>query len=257
MEFNAQSLYPFLLFDKEIKYNEKITLYPVKMKDILLFQQCQMAFTLRKDSIFQEKEIIKMQYLDFIKYACKNYELAEKYSLFFLPAYYDLILQLLKAVCGESAKITYNQNTLDFFINGVLITNEIFDDLRKIILIQNDIDFDIDEFMNIDTVNALEKAREFEAKKNREKAGIEDYIDSLIVALKVSEEYVSNLTIRKFWRYIKRISRHEEYQSCRMAQMSGMVTFKEPVQHWMTGIETTDKYESIKTNEEELRSKLR
>lgn len=257
MEFNVQNLYPFLLFDKEIKYNEKITLYPVKMKDILLFQQCQMAFTLRKDSIFQEKEIIKMQYLDFIKYACKNYELAEKYSLFFLPVYYDLILQLLKAVCGESAKITYNQNTLDFFINGVLITNEIFDDLRKIILIQNDIDFDIDEFMNIDTVNALEKAREFESKKNREKAGIEDYIDSLIVSLKVSEEYVSNLTVRKFWRYIKRISRREEYQSCRMAQMSGMVTFKEPVQHWMTGIETTDKYESIKTNEEELRSKLR
>lgn len=93
-------------------------------------------------------------------------------------------------------------------------------------------------------------------KKNKEKSDIEDYIDSLIVDLKVTEEYVSELTIRKFWRYIKRINKHEEYQSCRSAQMSGMVTFKEPIQHWMTSIEITDKYENLKTDEDELRSKI-
>ena len=81
-------------------------------------------------------------------------------------------------------------------------------------------------------------------------------IDSLIIGLKVTEEYVSNLTIRKFWRYIKRINKHEEYEACRSGQMSGMVTFKEPIQHWMTSIEVTDKYENLKTDEEELRSKI-
>ena len=144
-----------------------------------------------------------------------------------------------------------NERSKDF-----LVTDEVFDDLRKIIIIQNDIDFDIDEFMNIDTVKALEKAREFEAKKNKEKADIEDYIDSIIIGLKVTEDYVSNLTIRKFWRYIKRINKHEEYEACRSGQMSGMVTFKEPIQHWMTSIEVTDKYENLKTDEEELRSKI-
>lgn len=256
MEVNYESLYPSILFNKEIKYDEHITLYPVKMKDILLFQQCQMAFILRKDSIFQEKEIIKMEYLDFIRYAYGNFELAQKYQVLLLPMYYDLILQLLQLVCGETARITYNQSTLDFSINDELITNEIFDDLRKIILIQNDIDFDIDEFMNIDTVNALEKAKEFEAKKNKEKADIEDYIDSLIIELKVTEEYVSNLTIRKFWRYIKRINKHEEYQSFRSAQMTGMVTFKEPMKHWMTSIEVEDQYENLKADEDNLRSKI-
>ena len=38
--------------------------------------------------------------------------------------------------------------------------------------------------------------------------------------------------------------------------MSGMVTFKEPLKHWMTSIETTGRYEDLKTDESELRSKI-
>jgi len=256
VEINKQSLFPFIIFNKEIKYNEHITLYPIKMKDIITFQKYQMALTLRKDSIFQEKQLIKMEYLDFIKFAFRNGDLAQKYNMPMLPFYYDFIIGIFQLVCGEDAEIKYNTSTLAFSINGFEITNNVFDDLRKIIIIQNDIDFDIDEFMNIDTVKALEKAREFEAKKNEEKADIEDYIDSLIIGMKVTEEYVSNLTIRKFWRYIKRISKHEEYEACRSGQMSGMVTFKEPIKHWMTSIEVTDKYENLKTDEDELRSKI-
>ena len=256
VEINKDTLFPYLIYNKEIKYNEHITLYPIKMKDIITFQQYQMALTLRKDAIFQDKQIIKMGYLEFIKYACRNDELAQKYNMPLLPFYYDFIIGILQLACGEDVEIKYNTSTLDFSINDFLVTDEVFDDLRKIIIIQNDIDFDIDEFMNIDTVKALEKAREFEAKKNKEKADIEDYIDSIIIGLKVTEDYVSNLTIRKFWRYIKRINKHEEYEACRSGQMSGMVTFKEPIQHWMTSIEVTDKYENLKTDEEELRSKI-
>lgn len=255
VEIDKQSLLPFVIFNKEIKYNEKITLYPIKMKDIIAFQQYQMALTLRKDSIFHEKQIIKMEYLDFIKYACRNDELAKNYDIPSLPFYYDFILKILQLVCNNT-EIKYNTSTLDFSINECLITNEIFNDLRRIIIIQNDIDFDIDEFMNIDTVKALEKAREFEVKKNKEKADIEDYIDSLIIGMNVTEEYVSNLTIRKFWRYIKRINKYEEYKACMSGQMSGMVTFKEPIQHWMTSIEVADKYKNLKTDEDELRNKI-
>ena len=214
VEINKDTLFPYLIYNKEVKYNEHITLYPIKMKDIITFQQYQMALTLRKDAIFQDKQIIKMGYLEFIKYACRNDELAKKYNMPLLPFYYDFIIGVLQLTCGEDVEIKYNTSTLDFSINDFLITNEVFDDIRKIIIIQNDIDFDIDEFMNIDTVKALEKAREFEAKKNKEKADIEDYIDSIIIGLKVTEDYVSNLTIRKFWRYIKRINKHEEYEAC-------------------------------------------
>ena len=180
VEISKDTLFPYLIYNKEIKYNEHITLYPIKMKDIITFQQYQMALTLRKDAIFQDKQIIKMGYLEFIKYACRNDELAQKYNMPLLPFYYDFIIGILQLTCGEDVEIKYNTSTLDFSINDFLITDEVFDDLRKIIIIQNDIDFDIDEFMNIDTVKALEKAREFEAKKDKENSDIEDYIDSLI-----------------------------------------------------------------------------
>lgn len=256
MEINKQSLFSFIIFNENIKYNDYITLHPIKMKDIIAFQQCQLALTLRKNAIFHEKNIIKMEYLTFIKFAHHNQKLADKYNIPLLRYYYYFAINLLRIACGKESEITYNTATLDIYINGFQITDSVFDDLRKIMIIQNDIDFDIDEFMNIDTINALEKAREFEAQKSKEKANIEDYIDSLIIEMKVSEEYVSNMTIRKFWRYIKRINRHDEYNARRTGQMSGMVTFKEPIQHWMTSIDVSDKYENLKTNEDELRSKI-
>lgn len=255
MEINTQTLYRYLLFDDPIIYNEYITLHPIKMKDILLFQTYQSAFTLRKDSIFKSKSIIKMSYFDFIKYAYQNLELEHEYNIALLSCYYDFILNTFQTVCQSDAKITYNPETLQCFINGYEISDTVFNDLRKIIMIQNDIDFD-EEFMNIDTLKALEKANHFEEKKRKEKANLEDYIDSLIVDLGVTEDYVKNLTIRKFWRYIKRINKHEEYQSCRSAQMSGFVTFKEPLQHWMTNIDSSDKYSFLKANEKELKDKI-
>lgn len=256
MEINRQALFPFLIFNQEIKYNDWITLYPIKMKDVVAFQQYQSSFTLRKDSIFCEKEFIKMEYLDFIKFACRNEELAQKYQMPLLPYYYDFMIGIFQLACGDKAELKYNSQNLDFFINGFQITNSVFEDLRRIIILQNDIDFDVDEFINMDTVKALERAKEFEAKKNKEKSDIEDYIDSFIIDMKATEKQVSNMTIRKFWRYIKRINKHEEYQACRSGEMSGMVTFKEPLPHWMTSIEVTDKYENLKSDADKLRSKI-
>lgn len=255
MNIDKSTYYRQLLFNESIEYNG-LTLNPIRMKDIIDFQQYQNAFTVRKDAIFHEKNIIKMDYWEFIKYAYRNFELAEKYEMPLLPFYYDFILNTFLLSCGDDIEIKISNDTLDCSINDIEITGLVFDNMRKIILLQNDIDFDIEEFMNIDTIRALEKAREFEMKKNKEKADIEDYIDSLVIGLKVTEEYISNLTIRKFWRYIKRINKHEDYQSGRSAQMTGMVTFKEPLKHWMTSLEVEDKYENLKTDEDELRSKV-
>ena len=228
---SKQSLFHLLIFNQPFVYSRFITLHPLKMKDIVPFQQYQEALTLRKDAVFQEKEIIKMSYLDFI-------------------------IALLQMACGENTKVRWEPSSLAIYIGGQEITPPVFDDLRKILIIQNDIDFDADEFMNRDTENALKKAREFEAKKNREKSDLEDYIDSLIISLKLTEQEVSNLTIRKFWRYIRRITKQEEYLACRTGQMSGLVTLKEPLSYWMTSIDITDPYAHLKTDEAELRSKI-
>lgn len=264
MVYNQENLASYLLFDTPIQYNEQITLYPVKMKDILVFNQCYPSITVRKDAIFNMKQIIKMGYLDFIKHCYGNVELLEgidekiinELNLGMLPFYYNLVISLLVIVCGDGAEVLYDTETLDIYVNQCEITNEIFDDIRRIIIIQNDIDFDVDEFMNIETLMAFKKAKRHEDKKKKEKYDMEDYIDSMVIALRVTNDYVSNLTVRKFWRYIKRIIKQEDYIACHNGEMGGMVTFKEPIRHWMSSMEVEDKYENLKSDEEELKGKI-
>ena len=256
MEISKDSLKPYLVFDTPIRYDQSIILYPVKMENILDFRLYEKALTLRKDSIFKEKNILKMEYLDFLKYANGNDELAEQYDMKSLPYLYSLLIRLFSIVCGSESKIMIDEPTLGIYINDELITNEIFNDLRRIIIIQNDIDFDVDEFISLDVIKSLEKAQKFEQEKNKDDADIEDYIDSVAIAMQLSNERIKELSIRKFWRYVKRINKHEEYSAYSNAKLSGWVKFKTPLPHWMTSIDVIDKYENLKADESELRSKI-
>ena len=42
----------------------------------------------------------------------------------------------------------------------------------------------------------------------------------------------------------------------RTGECSGMVSFKEPIKHWMVSLEEEDKYKELKTDENELRGKI-
>lgn len=253
-KINKDMLISYLIYNKPIKYDEYITLHPVTMNDIITFRILTKSITLRKNSIFRNKKIIKMTYLDFLLYAFNNIELEKEYEISELSQYYIYAIQLLQLCCKDS-KVEINQDNGQIVINGEIVTPEIFDDLRRIIIIQNDIDFDIDEFLNYDTEQALNKARK-DNEKNNSNVSIEDYIDSLIIAMNTTEERVMNMTIRKFWRYIKRYQLHENYTIAKTGECSGMVTFKEPIQHWMISLEVKDKYKDLKVNENELRSKM-
>ena len=68
MNISRETLFPFLIYNKPIQYNEQIRLCPVTMNDIVLFQALSEAITVRKNSTFREKKIIKMTYLDFLIY---------------------------------------------------------------------------------------------------------------------------------------------------------------------------------------------
>lgn len=254
VELNKDILLPFLIYNAPFEYSKNIILTPVTMKDIIQFQVLTPSITVRKNSIFHKKEIIKMNYLNFLLYSFGNDQLEKEYGIAGLSQYFLNAIQMLHLCCVD-ANIEITQDA-QIIINGEIITPKIFDDLRRIIIIQNDIDFDIDEFMNYDTEQRLLKAQH-DLSKNDKKANIEDYIDSLVIAMKVTEQYVMSLTIRKFWRYIKRYKLHESYTILKTGECSGMVTFKEPIQHWMISLDEEDKYQNLKTNEEALKNKIK
>ena len=254
VEIKKETLFPLLIYNKPVKYTENIILYPVTMNDIVAFQALSQSITVRKNSTFHEKKIIKMTYLDFLLFAFGDEELEIQYKIIGLSQYFIYAIQLLQ-LCCKDAEIKLNQQTGQIVINGEVITPQVFDDLRRIIIIQNDIDFDIDEFLNYDTEQRLLKAQK-DLDKDKDKANIEDYIDSLVIAMHTTEDRIMEMTIRKFWRYVKRYNLHENYTIMRTGECSGMVSFKEPIKHWMVSLEEDDKYSNLKANEEEIRSKV-
>lgn len=254
VNISRETLFPFLIYNKPIQYNEQIRLYPVTMNDIVLFQALSEAITVRKNSTFREKKIIKMTYLDFLIYCFGNTELEEQYKLYGLSKYLLYSIQLLQLCCKDS-EVKVNQRTWQFYINNELVTPQIFDDLRKIIIIQNGIDFNIDEFLNYDTEQRLLKA-ESDNNKNKNNVNIEDYIDSLAMVMNITEDKIMEMTIRKFWRYIKRYQLYENYTIAKTGECSGMVKYKEPIKHWIISLEENDKYEHLKTDEAELKGKI-
>ena len=254
VEISKDMLLPNLIYNKPVKYTDKIVLYPVTMNDVISFQLLSQSITVRKNSVFHDKKIIKMTYLDFLLYCLNNVELEQEYNIPELSHYYIYAIQLLQ-LCCKDADIKINQQTGQIMVNDEIITSQIFDDLRRIIIIQNDIDFDIDEFLNYDTEQRLLKAQK-DLDKDKDKANIEDYIDSLVIAMHTTEDRIMEMTIRKFWRYIKRYNLHENYTIMRTGECSGMVSFKEPIKHWMVSLEEDDKYKDLKTDENELRSKI-
>lgn len=255
MEINELIIQEQLIFSSRVCYSEKIILYPILMSDIIKFQLYIESLTVRKDSKFPSKEIIKMSYLDFL-YHCMNHpEYEEQYKISNIQYFYMFAANLLSLTCRDQ-EVKFDTRRGLFYINGEEVDSDKFDDLRRIILIQNGVDFNIDEFMNRDTEEALRKAQEFENRKNNEKSSIEDCIDSVMVGLETSEEYIKNLSIRKFWRIFKRINKHLDYTICKSAELGGMVTFKQPILHWTNSLEADDKYANLKTDKKELKDKL-
>ena len=254
MEINKESLFQFLIYDKPFPYSKNISVYPVTMENALMFQILSKSITVRKNSTFREKKIIKMSYLEFLIYAFGNAAFEEQYNIPGLSQYFFHAVQLLQLCCKDS-KISMKQDGSQININGEEITPQKFDDLRRIILIQNGIDFDIDEFLNYDTEQRLLKA-ENDQSKNKKSVNMEDYIDSLVVALNITEEQIMNMTIRKFWRYVNRYRLYENYTLMKTGECSGMVKYKEPIEYWMLSLDEDDKYKNLKTDEESLRSKV-
>ena len=254
VEINKDTLFPYLIYNKPFQYDEHITVYPVTMNDVILFQTLIPSITVRKNSTFHDKKIIKMTYLDFLLFCLNNNTLEKQYDILGLSKYYFYAIQLLQLCCKDS-KVEINYQTGQIVINEQIISPQIFDDLRRIIIIQNDIDFDIDEFLNYDTEQRLLKAQK-DLNRNKDKSNIEDYIDSLVITMNTTESKIMDMTIRKFWRYIKRYQLHENYTILKTGECSGMISLKEPIRYWMLSLEENEKYKHLKMDENDLKGKI-
>jgi len=213
----------YFTFDKPIPF-KSFNIYPVMLEQYYDFMYCHDILDIDKNSISDVK-VIKMTYLEFLIALLEESELVQ-YKL-------STILEVCLRIDLNTVEVKICDNN-KLYINGELINSKDFDELRKIILYQNIATYS-DEYIDPDIKNMQERYNRI-INKNKEQIEpptLEDLMVSLIAEIGYTMEYVTGLSYRKFYLLLKKVEDKIDYKILKSAEMSGNVTFKEPIEHWI------------------------
>ena len=244
------------IYDEPVEY-KGLKIYPIRMRDFLEFNYSIGSLLLDKDSI-PDINIINMTYYEFLMYLSTEIENAVD-----KPSYkLDMLLRICFNLDRDPVKtpILYGEykNKLAFQINDVILTSRDFDEIKNIIVLQNEIET-IDVNMKKETRDMLDKAKEAKAKMSGDKqCGLEDQMICLSIATGMSLDDIYNMTIRKFKRYIRRVDHKIHYEIYKTASMSGFVEFKDKnfPKHWMVDLDNNDKYGDVLVSFDSIAEKI-
>ncbi len=226
----------YYVFDSPIPY-KGLLIYPIRMRDYLLFYRLATCLMLEKNSI-PDIKIIQMSYLQYM------FHISDKENNYI--ALFDGLLRLVLNKTNEDYKISYsigNDARPLFQIGKITYNSDDFDIIRKIITEQNDLLLP-DETIQKEVRDKIEEARRFKQKINKTKiASFEEQIMALALYSGWELEKIYDMTIRKFFMSIKRANHMIMSNIYLTASMSGFVTFKDKsvLRGWLADLENEDK----------------
>lgn len=240
-----------LYFDEPIQYKE-LLIYPITMKDYLDFHIMINCMLIDKNSI-PNIEIINMSYLRFLYYESMINSMPYVYMV------KSLLCMVLHLDFEEEINFYVDDKDKAFFkIRGVEYNSRDFDEITKIIFEQNCIK-PIDETIQKEIRDALEKAEQYKMQQNKQKiCSLEEQMICVLISTPLKMEDIYKLTIRKFEKILQRVDAKMHYQIYLSASLSGMVEFKDKdaVKHWMYDLTKEDRYEDVKVDMETMRNKI-
>lgn len=160
---------------------------------------------------------------------------------------------------GDIIQIVKKKNKSMIQIKDGFYSSEDFDEIRKIILEQNDVE-QINENIKKEVRDELDA---LQSKMNKLTSSVkmcdfEEQMICLSVTTGTSLDQIKQMTIRKFKKYIARIENIMTYEIYKPAILSGFISSKDknfPL-HWMADLSSDNKYSNILVNEDEIRSKI-
>jgi hypothetical protein len=248
-----------LLSKLEKEYNNyTLLINPVTMKDYLRFFVSVNCISIDKNKI-PNPNIISMGYLDFLFHLINDDVNGEYYKI--------MLCDLFNLCCGlEISNIKYQANEMNKFnlilgikqedgtIRNETINKRDFDNIRNIILRQNIPDYN-DTYIDPKVEEALKETEDFINKHKKKMGSLEDQIICVLISTSLNLKEIQNLSIRKFTKILQRVDYKLHYEIYKTASMSGMVSFKEEIDHWMSEIsnkkysnatDTTVEYNELK-----------
>lgn len=131
----------------------------------------------------------------------------------------------------------------EILINGIVLTVEDFDRFRQIVMYQNLPDYKDDSWVDPEMRADQAEKQRILAKKNKTGSAT---LERKIVCVSAKSCYkideIYELTMRKFLILLSAIDDAMNYECTRIGLMTGMVSMKEPVEHWIYKKESDDLY---------------
>lgn len=240
---NLEELYKDqLLWSKPIVY-KNITLYPVTCENLIDFYSS--IQVLLYDPIRYPTDVSTLPRLYFLT-DILNHQYDEIYLSQnpMLQILFTQLMVLFKLVLKENQELLACNNNGNWYlkvkapnidgeemnVKDIDIKAKDFDEIRKIILHQNGVDYD-DTFVHEDIRKWIAKQEE---KEKSTPATLEDYMDAFILSTHiVDENIIKQLSIRRFNRIIDKSITRENYNIQATASLSGFVSFKGKIEHWL------------------------
>lgn len=249
----------YLTFDLPVPY-KKLKIFPIRMKDYLLFNYFAECFTLDKNSI-PDPKVISMKELEYICVSTLENPTQKPYLFWFdrvlsMSLKEDKSFENIEESLNRYSYYEGNQHNPCFTIQNELYFENDYQEIKKIITQQNMIDLP-DENLTKEIRDSLEEAKRYK-NKNENPATLEEYIISLATVTGWKLEYIYDMTVRKFLQSIKRFDHILHYKIFLTASMSGMVEFKDKsfIKHWLVGLDEKDRYKDVSMDLEEIQSKI-
>lgn len=237
-----------------------LKIYPVTVKDYLLFLNFSRCLTIEKN-VIPDAKIISMTNLEYIYYATEKTPEKTPY-LIWLDRLLALCLRddnSFTDIHDSMKRYGRDENGKAVFVVGEETYNyKDFEDIKQIICQQNLIELP-DETISKEVRDSMERAREYKNKLSGTHPGtLEDYIISLATATGWTMEYIYSLTIRKFIKSIRRMDNLIHYKIYLSASMSGMVEFKDTsfIKHWLVDLDREDKYKDVHMDLDTIQGKV-
>lgn len=137
--------------------------------------------------------------------------------------------------CGtplrEKIFMSFKEKERSLFIGYEKIGKDEYDFLRRIYCYQNILDYD-DSYVDPELKEAIEERKRLESA-GAENPSLEKQEAAVITGSSYTFETIKELTLRKFTVLLRIIEAKLQYEAMRTGEMSGMVTFKNPIPHWL------------------------
>lgn len=205
----------------ELKDKNKIFIYPVSLKDSEIFLSSISILNIDKNSS-SSVEIIQMSYLKFL------YMLISKEPNA-IQQFLNILMLCLKLKTPEIIWENEKNPTIYDPSLEIKINHNDFEDIRRIILYQNILNFD-DEYIDPDLKKSIDK---FEELKNRnvEIPNLERKMAIITTRTGIKKKEQENMTYRSHCLLFEEVCAEVEFTTTRAALL--FAGSKEPQEHWI------------------------